>query len=189
LVHTLLFSKKQIANYARLLDVKPDERVLAQPLDKDNFIIYKVDEKIVSAVQKYDLDNTVYINKGWITAAAQNDPTNQDLYLHAENGKAEFLYFKNGAIRFYNNFEFKSEDDLAYYASFVIEELGLYANNTHLKLSGSIKPEDKFSLRLADFFSRVTFFNPQLLELPEQISSQQVLTLAALSLCGSLEVL
>jgi hypothetical protein len=189
LVPAPIFSKKQIANYARLLDVKPDERVLAQKLDDANYIIYKVDEKIVSAVQKFDLNNTVYINKGWITAAAQNNPTSQDLYLHTENGKAEFLYFKNGAIRFYNNFDFKSEDDLAYFASFVVEELGLYANNIHLKLSGNIKPEDKYSLRLATFFSNVTFFNPQLLELPEQIAPQQVLTLAALSLCGSLEVL
>jgi hypothetical protein len=189
LVPAPIFSKKQIANYARLLDVKPDERVLAQVLDKDNYIIYKVDEKIISAVQKYDLNNAVYVNKGWIMAAAQDNSTSQDLYLHTENGKAEFLYFKNDTIRFYNNFEFKSEDDLAYFATFVVEELGLFANNTHLKLSGSIKPEDKLSTQLATFFSNVTFFNPQLLELPEQIDAQQVLTLAALSLCGSLEVL
>lgn len=189
LVPAPIFSKNQITNYARLLDVKPDERVLAQLLDKDNYIIYKVDEKIISAVQKYDLNNLVYVNKGWIMAAAQDNSTIQDLYLHVENGKAEFLYFKNDAIRFYNNFEFKSEDDLAYFATLVIEELGLHASSTHLKLSGYIKPEDNYSLRLADFFSHVTFFNPQLLELPDEINSQQVLTLAALSLCGSLEAL
>lgn len=189
LVPAPIFSQKQITNYARLLDVKPNERVLAQSLDRDNYIIYKVDEKIVAAVQKYDLNNAVYVNKGWIMAAAQDNATTQDLYLHAENGKAEFLYFKNDAIRFYNNFEFESEDDLAYFATFVVEELGLYPNNTHLKLSGHIKPEDQFSTRLAAFFSNVTFFNPQLLALPDQIDAQQVLTLASLSLCGSLEVL
>jgi hypothetical protein len=188
LVPAPLFSKNQIANYARLLDVKPDERVLAQSLDSQNYIIYKVDEKIVSAVQKFDLNNAVYINKGWITAASQNNPTSQDLYLHAENGKAEFLYFKNGAIRFYNNFDFVNEDDLAYYASFVVEELGLYAQSIHLKLSGSLKAEDRFSSRLAEFFPHVTFFNPHLLSVPDQITPQQILTLAALSLCGSSEV-
>lgn len=188
LIPNQLFSKNQIGNYARLLDVKADERVLAQVLDDQNYIIYKVDEKIISAIDKFDLDNTVYLNKGWVTSVAQNNPTNKDLYLHIENSKAEFLYYKDGQIRFYNNFEFKSEDDLAYYAAFVVEELGLYANNIHLKLSGNIKPEDKYSNRLADFFPDIVFFNPELLELPADITSQQILTLASLSLCGSLEV-
>lgn len=184
-----LFTKERIPQYARLLDVKPNERVLAQLLDDENYIIYKVDEKIIEAIQKFDLDNTVYLNKGWITAVAQNNPQNNDLYLHTENGKAEFLYFKDGKIRFYNNFDFTTEDDLAYYATFVTEELDLYAHKVRLKLSGNMKPEDKFSLRLADFFPQVVFFNPELLELPDDIPSQQILTLAALSLCGSSEVL
>jgi hypothetical protein len=189
LVPAALFAKHQVANYARVLDVKLHDRILAQSLDKQNFIIYKLDESIVSSVQRFDLNNAVYVNKGWIIAAAQNNPGNQDIYLHAENGKAEFLNFKNGSIRFYNNFEYKNEQDLAYYAAFVVEELGILTQNVHFKLSGSIQPEDKYSTRLADFFHHITFFNPQLLELPDQISSQQILTLAALSLCGSLEEL
>lgn len=189
LLPNVLFSKQQVPDYARLLDVQPNEKILAQVLDDDNFIIYKVDEKIIATVEKFDLDNTVYLNKGWIASAAQNNPANQDLYLHTENNKANFLYFKDGKIRFYNSFEFKNEDDLTYYAAFVTEELNLQANNISLKLSGSMLPEDKYSARLAEFFPDVAFYNPQLLELPAQISSQQILTLASLSLCGSLEVL
>lgn len=189
LLPTVLFNKQQVPNYARLLDVKPNEKVLAQVLDNDNFIIYKVDEKIITAIEKFDLDNTVYLNKGWITSVAQNNPANRDLYLHTENGKVSFLYFKNGKIRFYNSFEFTNEDDLAYYAAFVTEELDLKTNNLTLKLSGSIIPEDKYSTRLAAFFPEIAFYNPQLLELPAEISSQQILTLASLSLCGSLEVI
>jgi hypothetical protein len=189
LIPAPLFIKNQVANYARLLDVKAEERVLAQVLDNKNYIIYKVDDKIVSAVKRFDLNNAVYGNKGWIAAAAQNNPSSQDIYLHTENGRAEFLNFKNGSIRFYNNFDYKNEEDLAYYASFVIEELGIPAQNVHFKLSGSLKPEDKYSNRLAEFFQHVTFFNPQLLDVPEQISQAQILTLAALSLCGSSEVL
>jgi hypothetical protein len=95
LVPDVLFGKDQIANYARLLDVKADERVLAQSLDHQNHIIYKVNEKIVSAVQRFDLQNVVYLGKGWIAAAMLNNPGAEDLYLHTENGKAEFLYFTN----------------------------------------------------------------------------------------------
>jgi hypothetical protein len=188
LIPAPIFAQDQIVNYARLLDVKPEERVLAQALDRDNFIIYKVDEKIITAVQRFDLNNAVFGNKGWITAAAQTNPGNQDIYLHAENGRAEFLNFNKGNIRFYNNFDYKNEEDLAYYAALVVKELGILTQNVHLRLSGNIKPEDRYSLRLAEFFQHVTFFRPQLLALPEQISGQQILTLAALSLCGSLEV-
>ena len=99
----------------------------------------------------------------------------------------QLFYFQFKDVLFYNKFEFKSEDDLAYYAAFVITELDLYAQNVHLKLSGNIKLNDSYSLRLAEFFPEVVFFNPALLELHAQIAPQQVLTLAALSLCGSLE--
>lgn len=187
LIPAPLFIKDQIANYARLLDVSPEDKVLAQPIDRNNYIIYKVDEGVVSGIEKFDLNNTVYVHKGWMMAAAKNNPSSQDIYVHADNGKAAFLNFKNGNIRFYNIFEYKNQDDLAYFASFVTEELGILSGSVHLKLSGNIKPEDKYSTRLADFFQHITFFNPQLLDLPEQISPQQVLTLAALSLCGSSE--
>jgi hypothetical protein len=188
LVPDTLFGKDQIANYARLLDVKADERVLAQLLDGQNHIIYKVNEQIISALQRYDLQNVVYLDKGWITAAAQGNPTSEDLYLHAENGKAGFLYFQNGAIRFYNKFDYETEGDLGYYTAFVCEELGLTPGSVKLKLSGSLKPDDKITTGLSQFFPNITFFNPHLLNLPEQIDPQQTLTLAALSLCASSEV-
>lgn len=188
LVPNVLFNKAQIVNYARLLDVKTDERVIAQTLDSQNYIIYKVDKKIISAVQKFDLQNVVYLGKGWITAAAQDNSDSQSLFLNAENEKAEFLYFKNGAIRFYNKFDYQTEGDLGYYAAFVCEELGLTPNGVHLKLSGNLKPNDKFTTSLSQFFPNITFFNPHLLNLPTQISPQQILTLAALTLCGSSEV-
>lgn len=187
LIPDALFSKDQIASYARLLDVNTDERVLTQLLDSQNHIIYKVNEKTVSTAQRFGLQNVVYLNKGWITAAAQDDPTNQDLYVHAENGKATFLYFKDGGIRFYNSFDYQTEGDLGYYVALVTQELNLAPVQVQLKLSGSLKNGDAFIASLSEFFPNITFFNPQLLNLPEQINSQQIITLAALTLCGSLE--
>jgi hypothetical protein len=187
LVPAQLFSKDQIANFAHLLNVKTNERVLAQELDKKNFIIYKTDEKIIAAVQKFGLNNIVYLGKGWITAAAQSDPSNHDIYLHAENGSAAFLYFKGGDIRFYNSFEYQTEDDLTYYASLVVDELGLNAHDVELKLSSNSISKEKYSARLAQFFKDIVLFDPQILELPTAVNAQQILTLAALSLCGSSE--
>jgi hypothetical protein len=187
LLPSAIFNKEYITGYARLLDVKPTEKVLAQRLDVDNHIIYKVDDSVITAVHKFDLDNVVYLNQGWITAVAQNNPQNTDLHLHTENGKAAFLYFNDGKIRFYNTFEFKSEDDLAYYASFVAQELELTPNHIYLKLSGSIEPNDNYGRRLSSFFPDVVWNDLQILELPDEIPAQQIMTLAALSLCGSSE--
>jgi hypothetical protein len=187
LVPAQLFSKDQIANYAHLLNVKANELVLAQELDKKNFIIYKTDERTIAAVQKFGLNNVVYSGKGWITAAAQNDPSNHNIYLHAENGSAAFLYFKDGDIRFYNSFKYQTEDDLAYYASLVVAELGLNAHDVELKLSSNSTSEEKYNARLVQFFKDIVLFDPQILELPTAVNAQQILTLAALSLCGSSE--
>jgi hypothetical protein len=41
LVPVQLFAKDRVADFARFLDVQPDERILAQQLDEDNFIVYK----------------------------------------------------------------------------------------------------------------------------------------------------
>jgi hypothetical protein len=188
LVPRPLFKKDKVADYARLLDVKPTEKVLAQVLDAQNFIIYTVDEKIISSVEKFDLANTVYLSKGWITAMAQKSPATNDLYLYTENEKVEFLTFKDGRIRFYNRFEFKSADDLVYFTAFVTNELNMPARSIRLNLGGDIKPGDEYHSHLAEFFTNINFSELQLLDLPEQILPQQVSTLATLSLCGSLEV-
>jgi hypothetical protein len=188
LVPAQLFSKDQIANYAHLLNVKTNEKVLAQELDNKNYIIYKTSEKTITSAQRFGLNNVVYLGKGLINAVAQSDPTDHDIYLHVENGNAAFLYFKNGNIRFYNSFEYQTEDDLVYYASLVAEELGLSTNDVELKLSTDPSFEERHMARLTQFFKDVVLFDPQLLELPEGTNSQQIITLAALSLCASSEV-
>ncbi len=189
LVPTPLYSTDKVADYARFLDVKADEKVLAQQLDHNNFIVYKTSERIIAGVEKFDLKKTVYAAKGWIRANAENNPANNELFLNTDNNIAEFLMFKDDKIRFYNKFEYKTADDLVYFAAFVAEELNVYPRNIKLIISGSIKPEDEYSNRLADFFQSIVFNSIDLIELPQELKSQQLLTLAALSLCVSSEVL
>lgn len=182
LIPASLFMAEKVADFARLLDVQPNEKVLSQQLDNDNYIIYKADEKIVAAAQKFNISNAVYVNSGWIKAIAQSNPSNNDLYININNVNADYLYFKDGKLRFYNSFECDGADDLVYYTAFVAQELNLDAQAVNLVLSG-----DKTGNGLTDFYPSVSFNNLQVIELPEQIASHQILTLAALSLCGSSE--
>jgi len=179
-----LFRPDHVADFARFLDVKAGEKVFSQPLDADNQVIYKVDEKLAD---KFSVNNVVFAAKGWIMATAANNPAKENLYLNIDNDKVELLNFRESKLRFYNGFEFKNEDELVYFTSLVTEELQLQTQNITLILSGDVEHGDKNSNRLIEFFQHVQLTELKVLDLPEEIASHTVLTLTALSLCGSSE--
>jgi hypothetical protein len=183
-----LFRPDRVADFARFLDVKAIEKVFSQPLDAENHVIYKVDESVATIIaNKFDAIKTVFGAKGWMMAVAASNPPDQAIYLNINNDTVELLYFKEGKLRFYNDFEFKNEDELVYFTSFVTEELQLQPQSTTLVLSGDVEADDKNKGRLAEFFHKVELNDLKTIELPEQISSHTVLSLTALLLCGSSE--
>ncbi len=183
-----LFKPELVSDFARFLDVKSDEKVFSQPLDNHNQMIYKVKESIADIIaEKFDVKNTVFPAKGWINAAAKNEPANNDIFLNVENDKVSLLNFKDGKLRFYNTFEYKTTDELVYFALFVADELKIQSQNAKLILSGNITQGDESSTRLNKFFGKTELNNQEIIDLPEEIPSHAVLTLTALSLCGSSE--
>lgn len=187
LVPNNLFSENYAADFARFLDVKEHEKVLAQTLDNRNAIIYKTFGSIINTVQKFGIHNTVYSAKGWIMAIAKSNPPADTLFLEIGNGSVQILYIYSGVLRFYNTFDFKSADELAYFTTFVSEELNLKPQNTNLMVSGDVSDGDKNMTRLADFYNKVDLNDLNVLELPGQILAHKILALAALSLCASSE--
>ena len=187
LVPRSLFSEDHISDVARLLDVNDNEKVLVQKLDDENIIIYKTSAALVSAVEKFGLQNTVYTAKGWIDVIAKSNPPNNNLYLEISKETVQFLYFSLTKLRFYNIFEFKNEDELAYFTALVTQELNLNPQYITLVLSGDVNTGDKNMNRLAEFFPNAEFNALPVLELPGQIPAHKFKAIAALSLCGSLE--
>jgi len=188
LMPNVLFNPDKIADIAYFLNVKPNEKVFAQSLDDDNQIIYKAEEAVTEITQKFGLQKAVYIGKGWTNAIANSNPPAYNIYININKIQAAILYFAGGKIRFYNTFEFNNPDELAYYASLVTKELNLQPANINLVLSGDVILGDKNTICLADFFNGVELNQIQILDLPVEISSYQILSLAALSLCVSSEV-
>lgn len=187
LVPKSLFVESHVPDFARYLDVKENEKVFAQSLDSENNIIYKTPEYIASAVEKFGFQNTVYTAAGWVQAIAKSRPTNDNLYIEVGHNAVQYLYFTGRSLRFYNSFDFKNEEELVYFTSFVAEELKLSPRQTTLILSGDISPDDRNMKRLAEFFPKIEINSLKILELPGQIPSHKLLALAALSLCGSSE--
>jgi hypothetical protein len=182
-----LFRPDHVANYARFLDVKVNEKVFSQPLDSENQVIYKLDDRIAKAAEKFDLKNTVFSAKGWISLIASSNPSDDNLYLNIDTDKVEFLNYNDGKLRFYNSFEFKTPDELVYFSMVVVGELKIQPQNTSIILSGDISMDDENFGRLSQFFHNAELNNLKTIDLPWNIAAHNVLTLTALSLCGSSE--
>jgi len=187
LVPNALYNEDKIADFARFLDVKSNEKIFAQPLDADNHIIYKVDERVVETAGIYGLRKTVFVNKGWINAITNNNPSNQTFYINIDKEQADILNFNNGKLRFYNSFSFNNPDELAYYAAFVAQELQLKPKDVNLVLSGDFEETDENAARLSEFFGSVEKNYLNVLHFPLEVSANQLPALAALSLCVSSE--
>ncbi len=189
LIPNSLYSDEHAAQYARFLDVGDNEKVLIQPLDDDNKIIYKTTATTVGAVERFGLQNTVYAAKGSIKSIANSNPGIGSLYLELGDEAVQFLYFASGKLRFFNTFEFYNADELVYFTALVCEELNLKASEVTLILSGNVSPGDTQLNRLIDFYPKVDVTTLRVLELPDQIATHKILSLVALSLCESSEEL
>ena len=181
-----LFNTEKVADFARFLDVKRNEKVFSQPLDDDNQVIFKANTVLVDvAAEKFGINSIVFAPKGWIKLIATNKPADSQIYINVEGNVEGFLNFKEGKLRFYNSFEFEVPDELAYFATLVAGELQLQPGDVTLLLSGEITPGDENGTRLDRFFGKVELNTMSSLSLPEKTASHDTLTLTALSLCGS----
>ena len=190
LIPASLFKPDKVADLARFLDVKANEKVFSQPLDAENQVIYKVDEWVVNLIsEKFDLKNAVFSAKGWIKAVAASSPVNHQLFVNIDNDQVELLNFSDDKLRFYNSFEFMTPDELVYFALFITEELKLRPLNTTLILSGDISTYDENFNRLAKFFGKAEMSSLMPIDGTQEVDGHSVLTLTALSLCGSSEAL
>lgn len=190
IVPASLFNPEKAADFARFLDVKRNEKVFSQPLDADNQVIFKADNTLVNLVaEKFGINSIVFAPKGWIKLTAANHPADNQIYLNIEGNKAEFLNFKEVKLRFYNSFEFMAPDELAYFTTLVANELQLPAGEVTLVLSGGISLNDENGVRLDRFFGKLELNTQSALALSGQTASHDILTLTALSLCGSSEAI
>lgn len=182
-----LFDQDNIADVARLLDVQDEEQIYFQPLDDVNVIIYKVEHPLTTNINDFDSPLVNHKANGWIKAIAKKQAANSDLFVNRADNTADFLNFKNGKLRFYNNFTFKNHEELAYFCAFVAQELQLDPQDITLIISGEVNSGDKSVTFLKEFFKEVKINDIAPLQLPEKVDAHKILTLAALSLCASSE--
>jgi hypothetical protein len=181
-----VFDPAKVADFARFLDVKTNDKVFSQPLDAENQVIFNVGAEQLAAIEgTFSLKDVVFAPKGWILAIAGSETANQNLYLNLSRDAVEVLNFTDGRLRFYNSFGFTNEDELAYFVSIVANELQLPFDAVKLVMSGDTEPGDQHFERLRQFFGQVELNQLKVLNLPPQSVAHSMLSLTALSLCGS----
>jgi hypothetical protein len=183
LIPEAIYSDDHLQNFARFLNVQADEKVFVQQLDSENRVVYKVNQQVADAAEKFGLENTVFALKGWIKAVAGSNPEDA-LYGHIEGKKVTFLYYSYGKLRYLNSFEQYNADELTYYAAFVADQLKLQPKHLKICLSGEIAKYDAYTNRLAQFFNEVDTTNLPIVQLPIQVNPHHILSLSALTLCG-----
>ena len=187
LIPAKVYSNAHAADFARLLDVKTNEKVFVQTLGDENIIVYKTSDTLVKLIEKYNILNTVYNGSGWIKTIAKSSPPGNNLYIDISGEKAGYLYYFLGSLRYYNSFEFKDEAELVYYTLLVCSELNIKPQHTYLVMSGDIDTGDKYMSRLAEFYPNISVNPLRAVEISGDINPHRFLALNSLSLCGSSE--
>jgi len=180
LVPSTIFADENVGDYARFLDVMPDDRIFAGKLDADNEVVYKTDYTFLNfLVSRFSLQSTVPADRGWIAAIAKTEPANYNIFIDVAGEQITILNFKNEKLRFYNVFKAEDVNDIIYYSLFVAQRLDIQPEYSQLCISGHIAARD-FE-KLGEFFRTVKYNDLKVFEVPAGVPSHQILSLAALA--------
>jgi len=93
------------------------------------------------------------------------------LFANIDQDSFQVIIFKNKKLLYYNNFEYKTKEDILYFLLFAIEQNKEIKSETKLNLIGSFSKNDKISSYLSSFIknisidqSTMSFVNKNLIE-------------------------
>ena len=180
LIPAAMYMPEHVNDYARFLDVKPEDKVFTALLDEYNQVIYRTDQNVPDILaQRFDLEKTVPADRGWIAAIAKSEPGNNHIYLDITDDQLSITNFYDGKLRFYNNFKAADVNDIIYYCLFVAKRLELQPDYSSLIISGQCAASD--IARFNEFFGVVSYSNLKAFNIPLGVPAHQLLSLAVLS--------
>lgn len=82
----------------------------------------------------------------------------QNLFVNVSAGRIEILYFDgSGALRMYNQYEYRSTQDYIYFVLLVADEMGINRAETHVVLMGEVSQDSQLYDMTTRYFRSVTF--------------------------------
>lgn len=158
LVPNDIFTPENLLDFASFLLVKEADVILTdQLLSGENTVIYTFPEILVQQIKtQFPAATIEFAPKSWIKTVFDAKLPNQNLYLFIEEKTLKILFPDQENIRFYNQFDCTTTDEMVYFTALVADQLKLKSEETSLILCGRIAAESEPMLRLQDFFKEVT---------------------------------
>lgn len=82
------------------------------------------------------------------------------VFAHINSDFIDITIIENGKLLLYNNFAYKSENDIIYFILYVFDQFNLNNQETELILSGIIAKESKLYSQLSEFISHIKLDKP-----------------------------
>ncbi|MEX8548751.1 MAG: DUF3822 family protein [Mucilaginibacter sp.] len=161
LVPNAVFSQEDLLDYTKFLVVKEADVILTDEIENgDNTVIFTFPKEVISKLTaQFQTSKIEFAPKGWIKAVMQAQLPGQNLYLYLEENRLQLLFPEGENIRFYNQFDCSTLDELVYFTALVTEQLKLKPEETTLILCGRIEEGGEQQLYLQQFFDQVSLFN------------------------------
>lgn len=161
LIPESIFNEEDTSEYAAFLSVKEADLILTDHIENgQNKVIYTFPEQLIRQIEvHFPSAEIVFAEKSWIKTACKSADINQSLHLYLTEKRLHILLPEQGNIRFYNQFDCSTTDELVYYTALVASQLQLNPEETTLILSGRIETETEQILCLQQYFKAVVLFS------------------------------
>lgn len=92
-----------------------------------------------------------------LTYMVRYGKANSQMILHVQPSHFEIVIFDNEKLSFFNSFKYHTWDDLFYYLFFVLEQLGLQAEDLNTMLYGEVGIKSEFYKKIKLYVKSVEF--------------------------------
>ena len=86
----------------------------------------------------------------------KNKP-DEKLYVHIQKSQVELLFVKEKKLTFYNSFNYRANEDLAYFVLFACEQLQLHPESLKLEIFGEVEKHSDVHKLLRKYVRNIEF--------------------------------
>ncbi len=183
LIPDAVFSIENLPDFAAFLSLKEADLILTHQLSNgSNTVIFTLPEVLVKQVEvQFPAAKIQFAPKSWIKAVFDHSSAGKNLYLFIEEKTLKILYFDQQNIRFYNQFDCITTDEIIYFTALVANQLNLKPEETTLIIGGRLETDSEPMLRLQDFFKEVGLFSASEINQHSLLKQHQIVPFLSLS--------
>ncbi|RYE19878.1 MAG: DUF3822 family protein [Sphingobacteriaceae bacterium] len=176
LIPDAVFTEENLPDYAAFLSVKEADLILTDQISNgNNTVIFTLPEVLVKQVEgQFPLVKIQFAPKSWVKTVFDYQPAGQNLHLFVTENTLKILYPDQQNIRFYNQFDCTTTDEIIYFTALVADQLNLKPEETSLIICGRLETDSEPILRLQDFFKEVSLFSVSAIKQHSLLKQHQI---------------